>query len=221
VLSQNLNPEHVSVCNNASWALGEVVLQLGPQAAPYANDIFANLLRILCRGPELPPISITLQENIAITVGRLGCVCPGTPKAIEIASNHTLRLVDVIAPHLQLFFLPWCDVVSKIRDNAEKASAFKGICNVIQLNPAAIVNVRTPVQKKEKIFSNRRKKKKFLPSFCIAVSSWSNPKPELASLFAQILNGYRTSLGASWPQFYNSLHEGLRNDLRAKYQLIG
>ena len=29
ILSQNLNPEFISVCNNAAWAIGEVAVQLG------------------------------------------------------------------------------------------------------------------------------------------------------------------------------------------------
>lgn len=28
-IAQNMNPEHLSVCNNATWALGEVAIRLG------------------------------------------------------------------------------------------------------------------------------------------------------------------------------------------------
>lgn len=29
ILGQNLNPEHISVCNNATWAIGEISIKLG------------------------------------------------------------------------------------------------------------------------------------------------------------------------------------------------
>jgi hypothetical protein len=29
VLGRNLNPEFISVCNNATWAIGEISIQLG------------------------------------------------------------------------------------------------------------------------------------------------------------------------------------------------
>ena len=29
LLGQSLNPEFISVCNNAAWAIGEVAIQLG------------------------------------------------------------------------------------------------------------------------------------------------------------------------------------------------
>ena len=29
ILSSNLNPEHISVCNNATWAIGEISIKTG------------------------------------------------------------------------------------------------------------------------------------------------------------------------------------------------
>lgn len=29
ILSQNLNPDYISVCNNATWAIGEISIKLG------------------------------------------------------------------------------------------------------------------------------------------------------------------------------------------------
>lgn len=29
ILGQNLNPEFISVCNNATWAIGEIAVMLG------------------------------------------------------------------------------------------------------------------------------------------------------------------------------------------------
>lgn len=122
ILIKNLEPRHVSVCNNASWALGEIALQFGDEMRPWIGTIFTPLQMILCHAPE-QQIPRTLQENVAITVGRLGCVAP-----------------DVLAPQLSNIFLPWCRTMRHIRDNPEKESAFLGICRMIELNPQGIVN---------------------------------------------------------------------------------
>ena len=37
ILSQNLNPEFISVCNNAAWAIGEVAVQLGKSIVSLAS----------------------------------------------------------------------------------------------------------------------------------------------------------------------------------------
>uniref|UniRef100_H2ZM67 Transportin-1 n=1 Tax=Ciona savignyi TaxID=51511 RepID=H2ZM67_CIOSA len=92
----NLNPELISVCNNATWAIGEISIQLGT--------------------PK------TLLENTAITIGRLGFVCP-----------------NEVAPAMAQFTRPWCTSLRNIRDNEEKDSAFRGICAMIGVNPGGIV----------------------------------------------------------------------------------
>ena len=45
----------------------------------------------------------SLLENTAITIGRLGYVCP-----------------DVAAPHLETFVQAWCTALRSIRDDVEK-----------------------------------------------------------------------------------------------------
>ena len=35
ILGQNLNPEFISVCNNATWAIGEISVQLGKPLRNY------------------------------------------------------------------------------------------------------------------------------------------------------------------------------------------
>ena len=64
----------------------------------------------------------TLLENTAITIGRLGLVCP----------------TDV-APFLPQFLPMWCQTLRTIRDNEEKDSAFRGICAMISVNPRGVL----------------------------------------------------------------------------------
>ena len=56
-----------------------------------------------------------------------------------------------------------------IRDNEEKDSAFRGVCAMITINPAGVVQ--------DFIF------------FCDAVASWVNPKQDLKETFHKVCNG--------------------------------
>lgn len=119
ILGQNLNPEIISVCNNATWAIGEISVKLGPEMKPYIPMVLTQLVTIINR-PNTPK---TLLENTAITIGRLGYVCP-----------------EEVAPMLQQFIRPWCSSLRNIRDNEEKDSAFRGICSMIRVNPGGVVH---------------------------------------------------------------------------------
>lgn len=65
-----------------------------------------------------PHIQRTLLENVAITIGRLGLVCP-----------------QIVSPHLPVFMDPWLRALTPIISNDEKASAFSGLCEMIKVNP--------------------------------------------------------------------------------------
>ncbi|KTG36519.1 hypothetical protein cypCar_00026644 [Cyprinus carpio] len=69
ILGTNLNPEFISVCNNATWAIGEICMQMGVEMQPYVALVLPHLVEIINR-PNTPK---TLLENTAITIGRLGC----------------------------------------------------------------------------------------------------------------------------------------------------
>ncbi|XP_078657001.1 transportin-1-like isoform X1 [Branchiostoma floridae x Branchiostoma belcheri] len=118
ILGANLNPEFISVCNNATWAIGEISIQMGADMQPYVALVLNQLVDIINR-PGTPK---TLLENTAITIGRLGYVCP-----------------QEVAPMLQQFIRPWCTSLRNIRDNEEKDSAFRGICSMIHVNPGGVV----------------------------------------------------------------------------------
>ncbi|CAH1772300.1 unnamed protein product, partial [Owenia fusiformis] len=118
ILGQNLNPEFISVCNNATWSIGEIAIQMGEDMGPHVTAVLNQLIEIINR-PNTPK---TLLENTAITIGRLGLVCP-----------------QEVAPLLQQFIRQWCTSLRNIRDNDEKDSAFRGICLMIGVNPGGIV----------------------------------------------------------------------------------
>jgi len=118
-LAQNLNPELISVCNNATWAIGEIAVKMGAEMQQFVPIVLPQLIMIINR-PNTPK---TLLENTAITIGRLGLVCP-----------------KEVAAHLQHFIRQWCTSLRNIRDNEEKDSAFRGICHMITLNPSGVIS---------------------------------------------------------------------------------
>ncbi|MBN3293886.1 TNPO2 protein, partial [Polypterus senegalus] len=59
ILGTNLNPELISVCNNATWAIGEISIQMGTEMQPYIPMVLHQLVEIINR-PNTPK---TLLEN--------------------------------------------------------------------------------------------------------------------------------------------------------------
>jgi len=177
ILGQNLNPEFISVCNNATWAIGEIAVKLGNEMHNYIPLFLTQLIAIINR-PNTPK---TLLENTAITLGRLGFVCP-----------HD------VAPHLQQFAQRWCMSLRNIRDNEEKDSAFRGMCNMIAVNPGGIVH--------DFIF------------FCDAVASWISPRPDLKEQFIKILHGFKNQVGdEGWKRFTDQFPAALRERMSQQY----
>lgn len=118
--------ECISVCNNAAWATGEIALQYASDPSPlepFVPGIIGRLVPILLNSKS--PKS--LSENAAVTIGRLGLVCPA-----------------LIAPDLGTFAQAWCTALWEIKDNEEKDSAFRGFCMMVSANPSGLDNVRPP-----------------------------------------------------------------------------
>lgn len=177
ILGRNLNPEYISVCNNATWAIGEISMKLGADTKPYIPLVLGQLIEIINRA-NTPK---TLLENTAITIGRLGFVCP-----------------HEVAPVLQQFVRQWCISLRNIRDNDEKDSAFRGMCQMITVNPAGVVA--------DFIF------------FCDAVASWASPKDDLKEVFIKILHGFKMQVGdENWKRFSDQFPPLLSERLRTLY----
>ena len=74
------------MCTNASWALGEIAVKVGPEMRPFAPAAIDALARILFQeaqeqedeedGNETTDVEVALLENVSITLGRLALVCP-------------------------------------------------------------------------------------------------------------------------------------------------
>ena len=49
ILSGNLNPEYISVCNNATWAAGEISVKMGEGMSAYIQPVLGPLIPIINR----------------------------------------------------------------------------------------------------------------------------------------------------------------------------
>ncbi|XP_053672193.1 transportin-1 isoform X2 [Anopheles nili] len=179
ILGHNLNPEYISVCNNATWAIGEISIKLMEDTKPYIPMVLAPLIEII-NNTNTPK---TLLENTAITIGRLGLVCP-----VEVA------------PSLQQFVRQWCSSLRNIRDNEEKDSAFRGMCQMITVNPVGVVP--------DFIF------------FCDAAASWMTPKKDLHDMLHKILHGFKMQVGEeNWSRFVEQFPPQLSERLAVMYSI--
>lgn len=148
----------VSVCNNATWSAGEIALQYGnatggePASSAPRRELEDWILPLIQR---LIPVLLnaksvkSLSENAAVTIGRLGLVVP-----------------DMVAIHLEVFLENWCQALWDIKDNDEKDSAFRGLCEMIQVNPNGAA--------------------KGFVYFCNAVVRWTTPSQKLNDMFAKV-----------------------------------
>jgi len=179
IMAGNLQAEYHSACNNACWAIGEVVLRIGKDMEGMVDDLVKQLVRILNSGH----FNRCLLENAAITLGRLGLAMP-----------------ERVAPHLGEFLKRWCSYLQAVRDDAEKESAFRGMCLMVKHNPHGAV--------------------KHFSYLVEAMASWQQPPQELQVMFHHILHSFKQSLGPeAWLKITQTWQPELVSHLAQQYQL--
>jgi len=105
-----------TVSNNASWAIGEICIKVGPDyMSNHLEDIVGALTQALARQDGRRQ---HLMQNVCITLGRLGVV-----------SGHQM------GKQFAEFARLWCLVMKAARLDSEKINAFQGLCNMIKANP--------------------------------------------------------------------------------------
>lgn len=87
-----LRSETMAAANNACWALGEMLVRMGPtRVAAFAATIAEHTAAVLCYQGRMPS---AILENCAITLGRTAWRAP-----------------DTLAPYLGHFVGPWAKEV--------------------------------------------------------------------------------------------------------------
>jgi transportin-1 len=178
---------------------------------PYINPLMERLVPVLLS----PKAAKSLVENSAVTIGRLGFVCPAQ-----------------VAPHLDLFMRHWCTALAEIKDNDEKDSAFKGICMVIQANPNGVVKVLGFFRLS--LVSNGPPELPILSQRHRAVAeAFPRAQPDvpkracrrvsaamwLTSKCLQILTGFKQMLGEQWAPLMASMPQPIQVRITERYHV--
>lgn len=114
----------VLVSNNSSWAIGEIAMRKSSQfIGPHVDNICAALLSNLsCFDVGTRPI---VRQNAAIALGRMGLVT-----SQKMVSSGCFAQM----------FEPWCNVMKKMRTDAEKLTAVKGFSLCIEASPSTAMS---------------------------------------------------------------------------------
>lgn len=156
-----------AVCNNAIWSLGEMVMRLSyEQIHMYAENFVGLLITVL----HARDSHSSVQENVAICLGRLGLVS---------------GLEPTLVPHVVQFILAWCKQMLMTSTNNEKEDSFRGMLSVVASNPeTALGNLETASGKLN------------LAQLVSCISKYEDPSHELQVIFGQVLTGYEAIVGA-------------------------
>lgn len=182
ILGQNFNLHHVSVCNNAIWSLGEVCTKLSAdEIRPYSAAIIQHLMDVIHTDNRL------LVGIAAVTLCRLGCVIP-----------------EELAHLLNQFGKQWCIAICTTRDRVEKETSFRGMCQIIMVNPYGI---------SQELFY-----------FCNAAASLSYPDEtvpaDLREIIGKILQGFKSQTGPEeWQAFFSRFPPQTLEHLVTNYQI--
>uniref|UniRef100_A0A0G4FL38 Importin N-terminal domain-containing protein n=1 Tax=Chromera velia CCMP2878 TaxID=1169474 RepID=A0A0G4FL38_9ALVE len=117
ILVTHLDKTSTSVCNNASWAVGEICFKNPEVIRPHVNDIGGQLVRLIKRTNQ----HITLLQNACITLARIGSAWP-----------------QELAASLPEFLTPFCFIMKGARFDGEKINAFGGLVKLLKANPHAL-----------------------------------------------------------------------------------
>ena len=124
-----------SVINNACWSCGEIAIQQGQGMAPYIEELYDRLFNII-NNPDVPS---SVNENAAISLGRLGLYCS-----------------QALALHLAEFAKLFLQIVEPVGDTDEKSQAFLGLNRTIVINPQAMEDCLLEYFKATAAFSRNR-----------------------------------------------------------------
>lgn len=106
-----------AVINNACWSCGEIARQEKKGMQPHVGSLYGYLFTIITS----PGVPVSVTENAAIALGRLGTY-----------------YFESLAPRLAEFAKPFLQSLERVEANNEKGQAFLGFNRTISLNPSAM-----------------------------------------------------------------------------------
>ncbi|CAD1808533.1 HEAT-like repeat family protein [Candida parapsilosis] len=179
----NRSSETFPVYNNAIWALGEMVIRLpAKDSEPYLS----NLINLLVPVINSADTQVTVLENCAICLGRMGLVG-----------------AELLAPRLIEFITPWCTRFVHLVDNEEKQTGLQGMLKIIEVNPDSGFGGLQTQQGKVN-----------LAKFLEVLASYDDATSELQQQFLNLINHYKSVVGQEgWNQVLKFVSPTLRNSL--------
>jgi transportin-1 len=111
-----------------------------------------------------------------------------------------MQCSEELASALQNIAPTWCVAMRRLRDGVEKEHAFKGLCELIKVNPNGGMNC--------------------LKEICEAIASWRQCRSqEVSSAMRDVLQGYKNHIGADqWAQLErNHLEPAVVQKLKQTY----
>ena len=200
IAAQNLNPAYQGVCNNASWAIGEIALHVNAEEMkPHIPLLIAYLAQLLITAGVMP----ALHENAAVTIGRLSYVCSAE-----------------VAVHSPKFGPRWCLTLPTIRDQTEKDYAYTGLAFIIEKNPGAVIqSFFAEFCAGILLYSYIRTEVMSAPN--TSTIQWQHidtSDPQVEARLGSLLNQFRSAVGAEvWPQLMNMVEPSFRQQISAVY----
>jgi len=126
----------------------------------------------------------------------------------------------LVAPHLPEFAQAWCQALYEIRDNEEKDSAFRGLCTLVQTNPAGMAKVCGCLISFPQFFPDHHFTLIFAQSllwFCNSIIRWNAPSPELNNMFQTLLRGFKQHDEAGWAAQVATFPVAIQERLATRY----
>ncbi|RCK66610.1 Importin subunit beta-2 [Candida viswanathii] len=185
----NRTYETYPIYNNAIWSLGEIAIRLPKEDT---QEYISNFLDLLIPVINSNDIQSTVIENAAICLGRLGINTP-----------------ELVAPRVNEFINSWCaKFVYLIDNNDEKESSFRGMMNMVAMNPdAGLGGVSTTQQGK-----------KTLAALLECIVNYADCPSDLQVSFIELIKNYKGLLEADggWNQVLGFIHDQeIRNRLNS------
>ena len=101
--------------------------------------------------------------------------------------------------YLKHFIKPWCISLRYLTHSLEKQQSYAGVWEIIKQNPKAVLDS--------------------FDFLCEAFAEYQNSPTELTETFKNILQGYKTSAGDNWSQFFNAFPSDLQEKLIHRFGL--
>ncbi|KAK6590609.1 importin beta like ARM repeat alpha superhelix [Cryptosporidium xiaoi] len=121
----NINDTNIGISNNAAWALGEMIAHSSSETRPCIEQLLDPILDTLISRIPVNNDTNTQTNNLAINI----CITLGRTSALFPEKSN---------PKISFCLGQIFEILSTVRNDAEKMSAIQGICFAIKIKPTIV-----------------------------------------------------------------------------------